>query len=316
MPLAWPFLAGYLADLCLGDPPRWPHPVRLLGRFCTFWENLLYRPTRLAGGLFFLAVLASSLGLLWVVLRLAAHLPALLQALVAAYIIYAGLATRSLHLESRAVEEALRAGDLPLARQRLSLLVSRDTGDLDEGGVRRAVMETVSENLGDGVVGPMFWTAVLGLWGLVLYKTVSTMDSMVGYRNERYGRFGTAAARADDVLNYLPARLTAVLLTGAARLAGQDWRAAWRLARRDAGKLKSPNAGWPEAALAGALGVQLAGPSSYFGKVVQKPFLGDPGPPLGPRHYTLSVALLYLTSLLMAALTLTALALSQSGLLG
>jgi adenosylcobinamide-phosphate synthase len=304
MDLAYPFLAAYILDLAFGDPPAWPHPVRLMGHLCTFWEGALYRPSHLAGAFFFLAVLGSTLSLLWLALRLAGDLPFLLQGAVAAYLLYTGLATRSLHLESRLVEEALRAHDLPLARQRLSMIVSRDTGHLDEEGIRRAVLETVAENLADGVVGPMFWTVLLGLPGMFLYKAVSTMDSMVGYKNQRYAHFGGIAARADDVLNFLPARLTAALMVPAAALLGLNWRETWRLARRDAGKTKSPNAGWPEAALAGALGVQLAGPSTYFGQTVDKAWLGDPGPPLTARHYTLAVRLLYATSLLMAGITL------------
>jgi adenosylcobinamide-phosphate synthase len=145
------------------------------------------------------------------------------------------------------------------------------------------------------------------------------MDSMVGYKNYRYGKFGKVAARADDVFNFLPARLTALLMVLAAGVVGLDPRGAWRILRRDAGNASSPNAGWPEAAMAGALGVQLGGPSTYFGQVVNKPYIGDPGQPLLPDHYRQAVRVLYATSLLMAALTFLALYLSRAdawGLLG
>lgn len=316
MPLALPFLAAYLLDLLLGDPPSWPHPVRLLGRITTYWEGKLYRDRVAAGLLFWLAVQATTLALVLGVLGLASWLSPWLGTAVLVYFIYAGLATRSLHLESRRVEEALDRGDLPEARRLLSRIVGRETAYLTPAEIRRAVLETVAENLGDGVVAPMFFTLLLGLPGLVLYKAANTLDSMVAYRNERYLRFGRVAARADDILNYLPARLTALLMVLAAYLLGLDTKGAWRITRRDAGNARSPNAGWPEAALAGALGVRLGGPSTYFGRQVNKPFIGDPGPPLAASHYTEAIRLLYTTSALMAAFTFLSLLARGAGVWG
>jgi adenosylcobinamide-phosphate synthase len=314
--LAFPFLTGYLLDLLLGDPPSWPHPVRLLGRITEFWEGVLYRDRVAAGLLFWLAVQGTTLALILGVLGVAALLPAWLGTAVLIYFIYAGLATRSLHLESRRVEEALALGDLPLARTLLSRIVGRETAYLTPAEIRRAVLETVAENLADGVVAPMFFISLLGLPGLALYKTANTLDSMVGYRNDRYQRFGKVAARADDVLNFLPARLTALLMVLAAYHTGLDPQGAWRIVKRDAGNASSPNAGWPEAALAGALRVRLGGPSTYFGRQVDKPFIGDPAPPLTAIHYSQAIRLLYATSALMAALSFCSLLAGGAGLWG
>ncbi|MFH1595272.1 MAG: adenosylcobinamide-phosphate synthase CbiB, partial [Pseudomonadota bacterium] len=263
MKIAFPFLFGYLLDLLLGDPPQWPHPIRLLGRTCQYWERTFYAQEVMAGGLYWVAVMGTTLVLIIAALVVAVLLPSLFGAAVLAYLIYAGLATRSLHRESALVEKALIKGDLAGARVNLSMIVGRETGRLSPEEIRRAVLETVAENLSDAVVAPMFFLLLFGVPGLFLYKAANTMDSMVGYKNYRYGKFGRVAARLDDVLNFLPARLTAVLMVAAAALTGLDRRGAWRILRRDAGNAASPNAGWPEAALAGALSVRLGGPSTY-----------------------------------------------------
>ena len=316
MPLAWPFLVGYVLDLLLGDPPRWPHPIRLVGRVCEFWEKVLYRPRVWAGGLYWLAVMVTVTTPIFLILGILPLLPEILAWVAVSYLIYAGLATRALHAESRRVMAALWEGDLPEARARLGMIVSRDTAHLSEAEIRRAVLETVAENLGDGVVAPMFFVLLLGVPGLLWYKTVSTMDSMVGYMNDRYRYFGRVAARMDDALNYLPARLTALLVSLTAPLMGLSGKDAWRIARRDACLLKSPNAGWPMAGAAGALGVQLGGDAVYFGKVVEKPVLGDPGPVLSDAHYRRAISLLYSASLCMAGLTFLILYLSAAGFWG
>ncbi len=317
MSLALPFLLGYLLDLLLGDPTSLPHPVRLLGRAIQYWESVLYRPTLAAGALFWLAMMGTTLTGVIALLVVVALLPRLAGMGLLAYFVYAGLATRSLHLESRQVEEALAQGYLSEARARLSMIVGRETAHLGPEEIRRAVLETVAENLADGVAAPMFFTLLWGLPGLFLYKAVNTMDSMVGYKNYRYRRFGKVAARADDVLNFLPARLAALALVAAAAVVGADARGAWRILRRDAAKSSSPNAGWPEAALAGALSVRLGGPATYFGRRVDKPFIGDPHPrPLSGETYRQAVRLLYAASLMMAGLTFLALLASGAGVWG
>ena len=196
------------------------------------------------------------------------------------------------------------------------MIVGRETAHLHPPEIRRAVLETVAENLSDGVVAPLFYVLLAGVPGLALYKAANTMDSMVGYKNARYVKFGRFAARVDDVLNFLPARLTAWLICLIAGPAGLNRQQAWRILRRDGAKAASPNAGRPEAALAGALGVRLGGPSTYFGRVVDKPHIGDPGPDLTPRHYRQALVLLYGVSALMAAGTFLALLATGAGLWG
>jgi adenosylcobinamide-phosphate synthase len=212
------------------------------------------------------------------------------------WLAYSTLATRSLHMESSHVADALRMGDLALARTRLSYIVSRDTAQLDRDAVLRALVETVSENISDAIVAPLFYLALFGPLGALVYKAINTMDSMLGYKNERYRFFGSFAARADDVANWVPARISGWLLVGAAACMGKDWRAAAKVMMRDARKMKSPNAGYPEAAAAGTLGVQLGGTSYYFGAPVEKPLLGDPINPITLETYDRMIRLMYLSS--------------------
>jgi adenosylcobinamide-phosphate synthase len=316
MGLALPFLLAYLLDLLLGDPPGWPHPVRLLGSIIQYWESVLYKPRVGAGALFWLAVMTTTVVLVFGVLGVAALLPPWAGIAVLAYFLYSGLATRSLHLESLKVETALVRGDLDGARASLSMIVGRETSHLSLEDIRRAVIETVAENLADGVVAPLFYTLLLGLPGLFLYKAANTMDSMVGYKNYWYAQFGKVAARVDDVLNFIPARLTALLMIPTAAALGLDWRGAWRILWRDRQRAASPNAGCPEAAMAGALGVRLGGPSIYFGRLVEKPFIGDAIQPLDQERYGQAVRLLYGTSILMATLTLIGLLAGRAGVWG
>lgn len=316
MSLALPFLLAYILDLLVGDPQGWPHPVRLLGRIIQYWESALYQDRVGAGGLFWLAVMGSTMVLVFGVLLLIFLLPPAAGITLLIYCLYAGLATRSLHRESQKVELALKRGDLPAARARLSMIVGRETANLSPEEMWRALIETVAENLADGVVAPMFYILTLGLPGLFFYKAVNTMDSMVGYKNYWYARFGKVAARMDDVLNFIPARLTALLMIPTAVLLGRDWRGACRILWRDRSHASSPNAGWPEAAMAGAVEVRLGGSSVYFGRVVEKPYIGEALEPLDRRRYRRAIRMLYGTSLMMAALTLVGLQVSQAGVWG
>jgi adenosylcobinamide-phosphate synthase len=314
--LALPFILAYLLDLVVGDPPGWPHPVRLLGRIIQYWESTLYQDRFGAGALFWLAVMGSTFILIFGVLLLMALLPSWAGVALLTYFLYAGVATRSLHQESLKVEKALDRGDLEGARAALAMIVGRETANLSSEEIRRAVLETVAENLADGVVAPMFFILTAGLPGLFFYKAANTMDSMVGYKNYWYARFGKVAARVDDVLNFIPARLTAFLLIPSAAFLGLDWRGACQTLWRDRGKAASPNAGWPEAAMAGALGVRLGGSSIYFGRVVDKPFMGEARQPLARKRYRQAIRLLYGTSMAMAALTLAGLKVGHAGVWG
>jgi adenosylcobinamide-phosphate synthase len=272
-------LLGFLLDQILGDPPGWPHPVRWLGRLISFLENPLrsYLPERLAGVLLLLLLTGAAGGLSWGMWYLAGLIHPWAGIAVAAILIYFGLAAHSLACETQAVLEACEKTDWPEARRRLAGIVGRDTAELPPQEIYRACIETVAENTTDGVVAPLFYTALFGPVGLWVYKAINTLDSMVGYRNERYLHYGWASARADDLANFLPARLTWLLLSLAALLCGKSGTAGYRIGWRDGRKHPSLNAGWAEATMAGALAVKLGGPSTYQGKLSDKPCLGDGG---------------------------------------
>jgi len=215
---------------------------------------------------------------------------------VAVFFIYSSIAARDLVRHSSAVHAALAGGDLAKARQRVGLIVGRDTAELDEQGVTRAAVESVAESMVDGVTAPLFFAVLAGPMGAMLYRAVNTMDSLFGYKNERYRRFGTAAARLDDLANFLPARLSALLIPVAAFFLGLDARRSLIVLKRDRKNHASPNSGHSEAAMAGALGVRLGGPAVYSGRAVAKPFLGDALRPLEPQDILRSNRLMLLAS--------------------
>jgi adenosylcobinamide-phosphate synthase len=235
-------------------------------------------------------------------LYLAKEIDPLLGWVAALWLAFTTLALRSLHKESRAVVKLVEEGRPDEARQALALIVGRDTAGLSEEAVVKACIETVAENTSDGIVAPLFYLFLGGPVPAVLYKAANTLDSMVGYRNERYRELGWASARLDDLLNLIPARLTGVLMALAAWPLGLDSRGALKMMGRDARKPASPNAGFPEAAAAGSLGIQLGGSASYFGKQVKKPVLGDPERPVSVNAFRKMVLLMYLTSFLALAL--------------
>lgn len=269
------------ADALIGDPPAWPHMVRLMGWSVERLENCLRAalPSALglAGFFLVLVVVGGSALAAWLLLALTEALWTPLAWLVAALLSWQCLAAGQLWREARAVAQPLEAGDLALARQRLAMIVGRDTASLDQAGMRRALIETLAENFNDGVIAPLFYLTLFGPVGAVAYKAINTLDSMVGYKNEKYAQLGWCAARLDDVAGWLPARLSALLLIGAARLLGLNAAGARRAMGRDHGAHTSPNAGWPEAACAGALGIRLGGPSYYGGQLKEKPWLNQEG---------------------------------------
>lgn len=282
MPL---LLAALLIEAALGYPARlyaWiGHPVTWIGALIARLDRGLNRESaafaaRRLAGLFALAILlcvtlAASLALLWLC-SLAGAFALLPLALLASTL----LAQRSLHEHVAAVAEGLENGGLPGGRKAVSMIVGRDPESLDEAGVARAAIESLSENFSDGIVAPAFWLGMGGLTGAVLYKAINTADSMIGHKSPRHLAFGWAAARLDDLVNLPASRLTALMLVGAAALDRQaDASAAWRAVRRDARRHRSPNAGWPEAAMAGALGLRLAGPRVYGAVRVEDGWMGD-----------------------------------------
>lgn len=305
-------------DLLLGDPHRMPHPVRVIGwaanQLDAFGNHDGASPVfrRVMGALSVALLVAGSAATVGACL---AFLP--LEGLTALYFSYAGLALGQLLREGRRVLR-LTADHDGLARKALAMLVSRDTSRLTLPDVRRALAETLGENASDGFVAPFFYLALLGPAGLWAYKAASTLDSMWGYKTERYRDFGWAAARLDDLLNWIPARLTAagILLVawGRGLLGGRAprrLRTAWRLTVRDARTMASPNAGWPMAAAAWGLGAGMGGEAVYFGKVVQKPWLGPPAE--SDRQWT-TARCVRLLDVLATACLLLALPLHLAGL--
>lgn len=299
-------LIGFLLDLLIGDPRGWPHLIRAFGYLINRLEQRLYpaKNKRLAGLLLVMAVLfcAACLPalLLWVAWRISPILYLLLESLLCWQL----LAARSLKDESLPVYTALKQGDRAAARTALSMIVGRDTALLDEAGIIRATVETVAENTADGVAAPMLHMALGGAVLGCLYKAANTMDSMIGYRNERYLDFGRAAALLDDWLNYLPARLCALTMIVAAHLCGLDARNAWRVYRRDRRKHQSPNSAQTEAVMAGALGIQLAGDAVYQGRLVEKPTIGDAIRPVEAADILQAHRLLYASSWLLLGLSI------------
>jgi adenosylcobinamide-phosphate synthase len=267
-------LAGVVLDQIAGDPRR-GHPVALYGAAAGNLEALMWRDDRAAGAAYaaLLVTAPAALGLLLGRLSV----PWLAAATTLGT--WTVLGSRSLSAEAEAVAAHLRHGDLPAAREQLTHLVGRRTDTLDEAEIARATVESVAENTSDAVVAPLLWGAVAGLPGLLAYRAVNTLDAMVGHRSPRHENFGWASARADDIANYLPARLTAALTAVVAPVAGGSGRGALAVARADGHRHPSPNAGVPEAAFAGALGVRLGGCNDYGSHVEDRPALGGHGRP-------------------------------------
>jgi adenosylcobinamide-phosphate synthase len=304
MRLEYQVIAAFGIDLVLGDPRWLPHPVKFIGRFAAALESPLRRAipnARVAGVIAVLAVLAVAGGAAFLLVAAAGCLlPALADA-VSIALLYTCFAGRDLARHSQRVYQALAAGDLPEARRRVAMLVGRDTESLDEPDVVRATVESVAENMVDGVTAPLLFAVIGGPVGAILYKAVNTLDSTFGYKNERYLQFGWASARLDDVVNFIPARLTAPLTAFASALLGMRPLGAWQIFRRDGRRHPSPNSGLTEAAVAGALGVQLGGTNIYFGVASERPRMGDPLHPLAPAHILQTNRLMLLTSLLALA---------------
>lgn len=283
------FTLAYALDWLIGDPEWAPHPVRWMGRLIQGGENSLRRFFRtpsaeFIGGLSLSLLVVGAFGLgSWLLLGWLGGWNQTLAFVVALYFAVTTLATRSLLDEARAVRRLLLNSDLLAARRQVARIVGRDTQALDEPEVTRAVIETLAESASDGVVAPLFYLAIGGVPAALAYKAVNTLDSMIGHRDERYEFFGKFAARLDDAANFIPARLTALLFVLTAWALRLDWRGAWRVLWRDSAKHKSPNAGRPEAAMAGALGVQLGGTNFYDGEPHYGPHLGNAERPLDDR---------------------------------
>ena len=312
--LAWSggaLLTGFLLDMLCGDPHKFPHIVRWMGKLIAALEKYL-RQTKPAtenverrrGLLLVGLVIMICTGLPSTLLLVSYRLALPLGYIVESLLCYQLLAAKSLKTESMKVCYSLQNGDLAGARKHLSMIVGRDVSILDEKGLCRAAVETVAENAADGVTAPLLFMMVGGAPLGCLYKAVNTMDSMVGYKNSEYLNFGRAAAQTDDALNYLPSRLCAILLICSAYLLGLNGKNAFRIWRRDRRKHSSPNSAQSEAACAGALGIRLGGPASYFGEIYDKPYIGDDTRPIRTADISEANRLMYAASILMLLMAL------------
>jgi adenosylcobinamide-phosphate synthase len=300
-PAVWSLPLGAALDAWLGDPRGWPHPVRAIGWLIGDVERALSASLAGIGGrrgtilrrIAGVHLATSAIGLsafaAYALVAACDRLGPVGSLVGRSLLVYWGLAARSLGDEARRASEA---PDLASARRELAMIVGRDTAHLDEPEICRACVETVAENANDAVIAPLFWFALGGPVGLWAFKAVSTLDSMVGYRDARHRDIGWASARLDDLAALIPARLTWLLIALAALLRGERAGAALRIGWRDGRKHPSPNAAWGEAAMAGALGVRLGGPATYGGVPSVKPFLGDPGDPIDPATVRRAVGVL------------------------
>lgn len=273
---------GFVLDYLFGDPSVLPHPIRGMGKTIGWCEKLVRswsgdsQKKQLWGGFWLVCVNLLLWGLFsFGICAVAYRIYGYLGIAVESFLCFQLLAAKSLKTESMKVYEALKDGTIEEARYAVSMIVGRDTQNLTKEGVTKAAVETVAENLADGVIAPLFYMAIGGAFFGYLYKTVNTMDSMIGYKDKKYLYIGRAAAKLDDVCNYIPARLSAILLILSCPLCGLDGRSAWRMWRRDGRNHASPNSAQTEAAAAGALGIQLAGDAWYFGKLYHKQTIGD-----------------------------------------
>ena len=301
--IALSILIGFLIDCCLGDPHRLPHPVIFIGKLISllekFFRRVLPKTQRgewVAGGLIWIFTTAISFLVPWGILRLCGQVSPWLALAVQSIMCWQIIAPRSLRDESMKVYHALKTGTIQEARHAVSMIVGRDTDQLDEAAVARAAVETVAENTSDGVIAPLLFLALGGAPLGFFYKAVNTMDSMVGYKNDKYLYFGRAAAKFDDVLNYIPARLSGMLMCGAAAFCGMDSKNAWRIYWRDRYNHSSPNSAHTEATAAGAMHIQLAGNAYYFGKLYEKKTIGDAIRKIKPDDIILANRMLYVAA--------------------
>ena len=295
---------GFGLDAVLGDPQGWPHLVIGYGKLISLLEKLCYdwKNKRLAGAVLVLCMLLFSAGSAGLVLYLCMLLHPVVYVIAGGVLCWQCLAAKSLRVESEKVYKALKEGGLQSGRDAVAMIVGRDTDVLDEDGVVRAAVETVAENTSDGEIAPLLYMALFGPVGGCVYKAINTMDSMIGYRNERYGRFGTVAERLDDAANFIPSRFAALIMMVASAAVGLNALDAFRIWKRDRYKHASPNSAQTESVMAGALEVRLAGDAVYGGVVHKKEYIGDDIRPIEMEDIHRSQRLMTVTSVLAFAL--------------
>lgn len=296
---------GYILDLIFGDPYWMPHPVRFIGNLISLLEKVIRRfisktkRGEYIGGIILTAIVVSiSMVIPLIIILIAKTINKYLALIVESFMCYQILATKSLKVESMKVYDELAKNDLPSARKAVSMIVGRDTKDLTFSGVAKAAVETVAENTSDGIIAPMIFIAIGGAPMGFFYKAINTMDSMVGYKNERYINFGRFAAKLDDVVNYLPARISAYQMILSSFFLRYDYKNAFKIYKRDRYNHASPNSAQTESVCAGALDVQLAGNAYYFGKLYEKPTIGDDIREINYDDIKKANRLLYCTSII------------------
>lgn len=299
-------LFSYIADLVFGDPQWFPHPVRLMGRLISFFERKLNaspnKTLQRLGGMFTaLSVVAISGICAYTIIEIARQLHPILGKIVWVFLAYTTLATKDLIMHARAVWRSLAINDIEGARKKLSLMVGRDTQELSPDEVIQATVETVAESTTDGIVAPLFYLFLGGPVLGVMFKAISTLDSMIGHKNERYLYFGWCAAKLDTIANFIPARITGLLIPIAALFCGKDFAGSFRIMLRDGKKQDSLNSPISEAAMAGALGIRIGGRCTYAGKIVEHPYLGEQRRPISISLIKEAVTISAITSLLMLA---------------
>lgn len=286
-------------DLILGDPYNFPHPIRLIGNLITYTEKLLrklFKNELLSGILILVIVTGFSVIISMLVLKIAYKIHLIVGIIVESIMCYQMLATKCLKDESMKVYQSLKDGNLELSRKNVSMIVGRDTKNLDITGVTKATVETIAENTSDGIIAPMLYMALFGAVGGFFYKSVNTLDSMIGYKNDKYLYFGRTSAKTDDVLNYIPSRISAIIVILASAILKLDYKSAFKIWKRDCRNHPSPNSAQTESAYAGALNVQLAGDMYYFGKLYHKQTIGDNIRPIQIEDIKTSNKILYTTS--------------------
>ena len=298
-------LTAFFVDMMIGDPRSKFHPVVLMGNLISWLERFLYnaddsdKSKLIKGGILTTIVIAVSyiIGLRITYLSEIIDLKAigiLIEALILSFMI----SPRSLAEAGQELHHLLIIGDIEEARLKVGWIVGRDTDKLDESEIVRATVETVAENTVDGIISPLFFFMIGGLPLAIAYRAANTMDSMIGYKNDKYIYFGRTAARLDDVMNYIPARLTALLFIASATILRLDYKNAIAMMKRDANKHPSPNGGYAEATVAGALNIRLGGYNSYFGKISFREYMGDPVEVLAPQHIMLTIKMMYTATIL------------------
>ena len=294
------YTIGLVLDFIIGDPNNPFHPVRIIGALGIKLENItrrIFKNLKISGFVTWLGVILITFLVNLLIVRLAFNISNIFGIIIEGILLYFCISSKGLKVEGLKVIKVLESGDIEGARKQLSYIVGRDTKVLDEEGIIRAVIETVAENTSDGIIAPLLFGALGGAPLAMTYKAVNTCDSMFGYKNDKYIDFGFVSAKMDDLFNYIPARLTGYLVIFAAFILGLDYKNSYRIYKRDRYNHTSPNSAHPESAVAGALGIRLGGANYYFGKIVEKPTIGD-------KNKVIEISDLYKTNNILLVVTL------------